>query len=309
VRIALAARGAVAPRARTDPDRWARRFFLVPSVAVVLLLGVFPLLSTLGLTFTNVHLFRRQPVEFVGLENWRRLVSDGVLVETLLNTGILVLGAVMLQYAVGLGLALLLNRGLRGERAWRLFFLLPMMISPIAVGFIIGRMMLGEAFGPVNDILSRVGLPTIAWLGNEWTARLTLILVDSWQWTPFMMLLLLAGLQTIPTEPIEAARVDGASGWQVFRHITFPLLLPVSITAILLRSVEAFKVIDIIRVVTGGGPGRTTESVTVYAYNLGARQGDLAYASTTAYALLIVVVVISTVLLALARRVTGRYRE
>jgi multiple sugar transport system permease protein len=304
------ARGAVAPRApKRDPDRWTRRAFLLPPVAVILLLSVFPLVFSLGLTVTNANLFRREPLQFVGLANWSRLATDGALVQTLVNTAIFVAGAVSLEYVLGLGLAVLLNRGVRGERALRLFFLLPMMVSPIAVGFIIGRMMLGEAFGPVNGLLKLVGLAPIPWLGSEWMARLTLVLVDAWQWTPFMMLLLLAGLQSLPDEPLEAARVDGASEWQVFRHVVFPLLLPVSVTALLLRAVEAFKVVDIIRVVTGGGPGRATESATVYAYDLGVKQGDLAYASTAAYALLVVVVAVSTLLLSLARRVSMRYSE
>lgn len=304
--MARAATAAV--RAHPDGERRTRRLFLGPAVAVVLLLGVFPLVFSLGLSFTNVNLFRRGvPVQFVGLDNWARLLGDEALWQTLLNTVVFVVGAVAIEYGLGLGLALLLNTGLRGQRGWRIFFLLPMMISPIAVGFIIGRMMLGEAFGPVNDLLRGAGLPAVSWLGSDWMARLTLVLVDAWQWTPFMMLLLLAGLQTIPAEPIEAARVDGASGVQIFRHIVFPLLAPVSITAVLLRSVEAFKVVDIVRVVTGGGPGRATESATVYAYDLGAKQGDLAYASTAAYALLAIMVAVATLLLAVARRRAARY--
>ncbi len=305
---ARAARSAV--RAGRSDERRARRLFLAPGVAVVLVLGLFPLVFSLGLTFTNVNLFRRGvPVQVVGLDNWARLLGDEALWQTLLNTILFVVGAVTLEYILGLGLALLLNRGIRGQRGWRIFFLLPMMVSPIAVGFIIGRMMLGEAFGPVNDLLRGVGLPAVSWLGSEWMARMTLILVDAWQWTPFMMLLLLAGLQTIPTEPMEAARVDGAGGAQIFRHIVFPLLIPVSITAVLLRAVEAFKVVDIIRVVTGGGPGRATESATVYAYDLGAKQGDVAYAATAAYALMVAVIVVATLLLTMARRRAARYAE
>lgn len=304
----MARAATAAARAHPDAERRTRRLFLGPAVAVVLLLGVFPLVFSLGLSFTNVNLFRRGvPVQFVGLDNWARLLGDEALWQTLLNTVVFVVGAVAIEYVLGLGLALLLNSGLRGQRGWRIFFLLPMMISPIAVGFIIGRMMLGEAFGPVNDLLRGAGLPAVSWLGSDWMARLTLVLVDAWQWTPFMMLLLLAGLQTVPTEPIEAARVDGASGFQIFRHIVFPLLVPVSITAVLLRSVEAFKVVDIVRVVTGGGPGRATESATVYAYDLGAKQGDLAYASTAAYALLAIMVAVATLLLAVARRRAARY--
>jgi multiple sugar transport system permease protein len=135
---------------------------------------------------------------------------------------------------------------------------------------------------------------------------LVLIGIDTWQWTPLFILILLAGLQSIPSELFEAARVDGASSFTIFRYITFPLLLPVSVTAILLRSLEAFKVLDIVRVVTGGGPGNSTESVTLFAYDVGLKGGDIAYASTVAYSFLIVVILYSTLFLAGARRVTPK---
>jgi multiple sugar transport system permease protein len=294
-------------RARGGPGAY-HRIFLAPSVAVVLLLTIFPLLFSLGLTFTDLDLFQpTTELHFVGFHNWIRLVHDGALRETIGNTVILVVGGVALQYVIGLVLALLLERAFRLRRFFQVFFLLPMMISPIAVGFIIGRMMLGEAFGPINDLFQRVGLHGVSWYGSPWMARATLILVDTWQWAPFMMLILLAGLIAIPREPLEAARVDGASAWQVFRFITFPLLIPATLTAILIRSLELFKLIDIIRVVTGGGPGRATESVTAYVYDLGAQNGDVAYASTAAYALLITVIVLSTIFLILTRRATRAY--
>jgi len=273
----------------------------------VLALSIFPLVFSLGLTFTNVNLFRRVPLRFVGLENWARIFSDEALLETLVNTVIFVGGGVAIQYAFGLALAVALNQGLREQRLMRVLFLLPMMVSPIAVGFIIGRMVFSEGFGPINDMLQAVGLPAVAWVTSPGVAKWTIILVDTWQWTPLMMLLILVGLQGIPGEPIQAARVDGASEWQIFRHIVFPLLLPVSITAILIRALEAFKIIDIIRVVTGGGPGRATESVTAYVYNIGAKQGDLAYAASAAYVLLFVVIGVSFLALYVMRRVQARY--
>ena len=273
----------------------------------MLALSIFPLVFSLGITFTNVNLFRRVPLRFIGLQNWERILSDEALRVTLLNTMIFVGGGVALQYVFGLALAVALNRGLREQRLMRILFLLPMMVSPIAVGFIIGRMVFSEGFGPVNDILQAVGLPAVAWVTSPTMAKVTIILVDTWQWTPLVMLLILAGLQGIPSEPLEAARVDGASEWQIFRFIVFPLLLPISVTAILIRALEAFKIIDIIRVVTGGGPGRATESVTAYVYNIGAKQGDLAYAASAAYVLLFVVIAVSFAALYISRRVSERY--
>ncbi len=273
----------------------------------MLALSIFPLIFSLGLTFTNVNLFRRVPLRFIGLENWARIFTDEALLETLINTIIFVGGGVAIQYVLGLALAIALNRGLREQRLMRILFLLPMMVSPIAVGFIIGRMVFSEGFGPINDMLEAVGLPAVAWVTSPAMAKVTIILVDTWQWTPLMMLLILVGLQGIPGEPIQAARVDGAGEWQIFRHIVFPLLLPISITAILIRALEAFKIIDIIRVVTGGGPGRATESVTAYVYNVGAKQGDLAYAASAAYVLLFVVIGVSFLALYISRRVQERY--
>jgi multiple sugar transport system permease protein len=281
--------------------------FLSPPVGVVLLLTVFPLIFSLGLTLTDLNLFRpNREIHFVGAVQWLRLIHDSVLWETVGNTAIIVAGGVSLQYVLGLGLALLVDRAFRLRQLVRVFFILPMTISPIAVGFIIGRMMLGEAFGPVNDILHRIGLPIVSWYGTPAMARLTLILVDAWQWTPFMMIVLLAGLQLIPRDALEAARVDGASAWRTFRHITFPLLLPATITALLIRMLELFKLVDIVRVVTGGGPGRTTESVSLYVYDVGVKQGDIAYASTAAYGLLLLVTLVTTLLLLVARIVLRR---
>ena len=285
----------------------APRWFISPATGAVLALSIFPLVFSLALTFTNVNLFRRKPLRFVGLENWARIISDEALRETMVNTIIFVGGGVAIQYVLGLALAVALNRGLREQRLMRILFLLPMMVSPIAVGFIIGRMVFSEGFGPINDMLEAVGLPAVAWVTSPVMAKVTIILVDTWQWTPLMMLLILVGLQGIPREPIQAARVDGAGEWQIFRHIVFPLLLPVSITAVLIRALEAFKIIDIIRVVTGGGPGRATESVTAYVYNLGAKQGDLAYAAAAAYVLLFMVIAVSLVALYVFRRVRERY--
>jgi len=283
-------------------DRQARRIFLLPAVVIVLGLSIFPLLFSLGITFSNMRLLAAQPTQFNGLANWARLLTDQQFHHALQNTLTFVVAGVTLQYLLGLGLALLLNMNLRGRRFFRISLLLPMMMSPVAVSYLIGRMVFSETYGPINDILFKLGLPAFHWTLSATNSMLVLIGVDTWQWTPLFILILLAGLQSIPSELYEAARVDGATSWQMFRFVTFPLLLPVSVTAILVRALEAFKVIDIVRVVTGGGPGNATESVTLFAYNLGLGGGDIAYASTVAFAFMIIIIVICLVFLSAVRR-------
>jgi multiple sugar transport system permease protein len=271
---------------------------------VVLALSIFPLIFSLVITFTNYRLLASEGTRFAGLANWARLFTDTNFHTVLKNTLIFVLFSVTLQYALGLFLAVLLNQQIHFQRFFRISLLLPMMMSPIAISFIVGKMVFSESYGPINDILFRIGLPPFRWSLSPGRSMAVLVAVDVWQWTPFFILVLLAGLQSISPELYEAARVDGASGWQLFRHITLPLLMPLSVTAILIRSLEAFKVLDIVRVVTGGGPGNTTESVTLYAYDVGIKGGDIAYASTVAYAFMIVVIVLSVLFLALGRRLT-----
>jgi len=167
-------------------------------------------------------------------------------------------------------------------------------------------MTFNESQGPINDILAYAHIGPVHWLTQFPTAFITIALVDSWQWTPFMLLLLLAGLQGIPTEVMEAAKLDARSSWQVFRYVTFPLLLPWTVSAILLRSVEMLKIIDLVVVITGGGPGIATESLTFYAYQTGIRNLDLGYASTISYTLLVLTVIVATIFLLAIRQAVNR---
>jgi multiple sugar transport system permease protein len=285
-----------------DTGKLVRRSFLMPATVVILILTTFPFLFSLVLTFTNMRLLGAEEFRFIGFENWGRLFTDNNFRIVLRNTVVFVLIGIALQYALGFGLALLLNENIRGRRFFRISVLLPMMLSPVAISYVIGKMLFSESFGPINDILTTLGLPPFTWTLSSAKSMAVLIIIDTWQWTPFFILVLLAGLQSIPLDLYEAARVDGASPRKMFQHITFPILMPISITAILIRGLEAFKVLDIVRVVTGGGPGNSTESVTLFAYDIGLKGGDIAYASTVAYALLITVIIFSLIFLAVARR-------
>jgi multiple sugar transport system permease protein len=283
-------------------DRGARRGFLLPTVILILLFSIFPLFFSLVLAFMSWDLSRLSGgIRFVGLDNFITLANDARFWNTARVSATFVVGAVGLEYCLGLGVALLLNQEIRFRRFFRVAFLMPMMLTPAAVAYV-GRMLFNEGMGPINDIIKHLGGPQIPWLSNPALTLPSLMLVDAWEWTPFMMIVLLAGLQSLSPEVYEAARVDGAGDWQTFGHITLPLIAPVSITVVLIRALEAFKLFDIVAVMTGGGPGTATEPVTLYAYLVGMKNGNLGYASAIAYALLIIVIIFSTLFLNSLRR-------
>ena len=285
-------------------ERRAKLLFILPTVILILLLSIFPLIVSLAFTFTDLHLSRLEGgIRFPVLTNYLRFFRDSRIWVTAMNTLIFVGIGVTIQYVLGLLVALLLNQEFIGRGFFRLIFIMPMMLTPVTVAYV-ARMVFSEDKGPLNYFL-RTQLGIIPpWYSSPFMARVVIASIDAWEWTPFMMLVLLAGLQAISPELYEAAKVDGASTWQCFWKITFPLLAPVSVTAILIRALEIFKLIDIIHVATGGGPGQVTESVTMYAHTVGMKQGDLGYASTIAYLLLVMVIVTSTIFLGLLRRWT-----
>jgi multiple sugar transport system permease protein len=288
-----------------DPSK---HIFLTPAAILILVLSIFPLLFSLALTFVSWDLSRLEGgIRFNGLNNFITLAKDTRFWHTARVTLTFVILAVGLQYLVGLGLAILLNQQVRFRRFFRVVFLIPMMLTPAAVGYL-GRMLFNEGQGPINDIIERLGGPMIMWLSSTKLALGTLILVDTWEWVPFMMIVLLAGLQALPPEVFESATVDGASSWQTFIHVTFPMLMPVTITVIVIRALEAFKLFDIVMVMTGGGPGTATETVTMYAYQVAMKNGNLGYASAIAYALLIMITIFIMLFLSATRRSVAKAR-
>jgi multiple sugar transport system permease protein len=302
-------------------DATMKQVFLLPAVILLIALVIFPLLWSLGISFTDIQRGggAREAAGFLGLgfeltgRNYARLLVDERLHIAMRNTLFFVFFGVSLQYVIGLMLAIVLDQPFRGRNAARVIFLLPMMTTPVAVGYL-GRMMFDPARSPIAHALRTIpgwfgGDPIfVPWLTSTAHVRWTIVLIESWQWTPFMTLLLLAGLQAIPRELYEAARVDGASSVQVFRSILFPLLVPISVTAILIRGLEIFKIIDIIMVSTGGGPGSSTESLTMYVFRTALTFGNYGYAAAIAFVLLVMVIFFTTVFLGLARLITPRLR-
>ena len=272
----------------------------------MLVLSIGPLVASLLLSLTFYNFANRDaPFTFAGLQQWERLLGDDHFHTVARNTLAFAVMAVPAQYLLGLLLAVILSKDIRGRRFFRLLFLVPLMLSPVAVAYVLGRMLFNESQGPVNDLLASLGIAPVSWLTGSPTALITIAVVDTWQWTPFMMLLLLAGLLAQPQEVHEAAQLDGTA-WQVFRHVTFPLLLPWTVSALLLRAIEAIKVADLVAVVTRGGPGISTESVTLYAYETGVQNLDLGYASAISFTLLVGVTLLSLAFLFLVRPALAR---
>lgn len=207
---------------------------------------------------------------------------------------------IAVQFLLGLGLAHLLTQGLPGQRFFRVVFLLPMMITPVGVAYMF-RMLTDTSKGPLEPLWAAFGLTDFSWVTSPWGARIAVMVGDVWQWTPFMFIVLLAALESQDLETVEAAMVDGANRWQTFRHITLPGILPVCTTVILIRLIEAFKIIDLPNVLTNGGPGTATESLSLHAY-VRWRTLDLGESAAVAYSLLFIVTVVALAYVSLLRR-------
>ena len=206
---------------------------------------------------------------------------------TMVVTWIYVFLGIAIQYSLGLGLALLTTQRIPGRRFFRVVYLLPMMITPVGVGYMF-RMLTDTDKGPFQPIWQAMGLGLYSWVTNPWGARVAIMLGDIWQWTPFMFIVLLAAFEGQSVEQVEAGLVDGANRWQIFWFITFPNLLPVSITLVLIRMIEAFKIVDLPNIMTNGGPGTATESMTLHAF-FSWRSLNLGQSAAISYILLIVV--------------------
>lgn len=282
-------------------ERVAGWGFVLPTVVVLLLLNLFPLVYSILLSFSRVDTSTGLEVGHTTLGNWTALFHDSQFWGSIKFTVIFTVLAVVVEYAVGLTLALLMRQRLAGGAFFRVLFAIPMMLAPVAIGFM-WRMLYDESDGPIDYVLRHIGLGTAPWLSSGHWAVASVVIMDVWEWTPLMFLLLLAGLQSIPDEVVQAARVDGANGAQVIFRIIVPMLLPVSVTAIFLRMIDSFQVFGQIFLLTGGGPGTATTSTTLFGFFQGFQSFDLGYGAAIALSLLVLVVFVSSVFLTATRR-------
>jgi multiple sugar transport system permease protein len=228
------------------------------------------------------------------------VASEGGRPGSLIVTLIFVVVGIALQYLLGLGLALLAVQQVPWRRFFRVVFLIPLTITPVGVGYMF-LMLTDTSKGPLEPIWVALGLRNFTWVTDPWLARGAVIIGDTWQWTPFVFIVLLAALESLDQEVREAALADGASRWQAFRHITFPALLPVTTTIILIRLIEGFKIVDMPNILLGGGPGTATQSMTLQAY-IDWNTLNLGRSAAVAYLLLLLVTVVATVYVSLVRR-------
>lgn len=246
-------------------ERNLKVLFPLPAVTFVVVMMLFPVIYTLFLSFTNWNLTSGMPLSLVWFKSYGRVLREPRFLGAIGRTFSFTLLAVVAETILGLGLAVLLNREFKGKPAMKLILLLPLVATPVAIG-IVWNLFFDPTIGLANFFLTAFGLPKSAWVSSAETVIPSLVLVDIWQWTPMITLIVLAGLAGLSQEPYESARVDGANGFQIFTRITLPMIAPTLLTAMILRSIDALKTYDIIYAMTGGGPGYASETLNVMAF-------------------------------------------
>lgn len=264
-------------------------WWVLPSIVVLLALSIYPLIYSVKLSLADRG-------------NFTRLFSDRLFLTASAQTILLTVVALALEFFLGLALALVVDALTRGRTIFRTALLIPMLLPPV-VAAVAWRLIYNPQFGVLNGTLRRIGFDPshLTWTSGESSALASVILVDVWEWTPFLFLLLSAGLQAIPAEPLEAARVDGAGTWRIFRDVTLPLLKPTIVLALLLRAMDLVRIFDQIFILTQGGPGTATETVSLYIYRTAFRFSNFGYAAAMSFVLLAATMLFSRGLLRVVR--------
>jgi len=277
-------------------------YLILPTMVVLVLMNIYPLVFSLSVSLTNFNLAAPFKKAYIGFLNYARLFKDPFFYNASLNTVKFVFLSIGIEFVLGFLISLLLYylRGL--GRIFLTIFLLPMMLTPIIVG-LMWRFMMNFDVGLVQYFITLTGLQRFPFLANRSTALLTVIFVDVWQWTPFVILLVYSSMQGIPLEPFEAARIDGASELQVIRYIILPSLQNAAILCLLIRGMDAIREYDKIFTMTAGGPGNATETLSFYIYRTGFKLFNIGYAAAISYIMLIVVTVLAQLLINRLRKV------
>lgn len=278
-----------------------RALFLLPALLFTISVVIFPTIFGLVIAFSDWNLSSFEGRKFNGLENLRALFQDDFYWNALRNM-VFYLLTVFVEFVIAFTLALLLNAEIKARKFFRVVFLLPFMLSPVAVTWMLGKSLMEYRFGPAATLARFLGWDTPAFFGTPWLARISIAAMDAWMFIPFMMILLLAGLQAIPKDVLEAAKVDGANAWQSFLKITFPLMIPVSITVIILRIIFKLKLADIVINMTAGGPGGATDTVTSFIFREYRDRSNVGYGTMLAEFYLILIIIFMLTLLSLVNR-------
>jgi multiple sugar transport system permease protein len=269
-------------------ERNLRILFPLPAIIFVAVLMIFPVLYTLFLSFTNWNLTSGAPLAFVGFKSYARVLTEPRFLHAVARTFLFTFFAVVIEGILGVAIAIILNRTFVGKSVAKLLLLLPLVATPVAIG-IVFNLFYDPTIGLANFMLKSVGLPQGLWVSSAATVIPSLIIVDVWQWTPMITLIVLAGLAGLSNEPFEAAHVDGASEWQILRYVTIPMVMPVILTAVILRLIDALKTFDIIFAMTGGGPGYASETLNIMGFKYSFEYFRMGQSSVILVALFLVV--------------------
>ena len=282
--------------ARLAPNYWP---FVIPALVVISAVIVFPWVFTLWMSAHRWTLGQEQ--SFIGFENYIRLASDIRFWESLWHTLIYTVLSVVAPLFLGTLAALVFDAQFPLRGFLRGVFVMPMMATPVAIA-LVWTMMFHPQLGVLNYLLSFIGIGPLEWIYNQSTVIPSLVLVETWQWTPLVMLIVLGGLAAVPREPYESAEIDGANAWQKFRYLTMPMIAPFLMIAVIIRSIDAVKSFDIIYAMTQGGPGTASETINIYLYNTAFAYYDIGYGSAMAVVFFIIIVALSFVLLMVRQR-------
>jgi multiple sugar transport system permease protein len=289
--------GLAAPaRAWRRPSYWP---FIIPALVIVIGVIVFPWAFTIWMSLNEWKV--GAPTTFVGLANYLRLPGDARFVDAVWHTLLYTVLSVLLPLIFGTVAACVFHARFPLRGFLRGLFIMPMMATPVAIA-LIWTMMFHPQLGVLNYLLSLIGLPPQLWIFHPATVIPSLVLVETWQWTPLVMLIVLGGLAAIPAEPYESAQIDGASGWQVFRFITFPLITPFLFIAAMVRTIDAVKSFDIIFAMTQGGPGTASETINLYLYSVAFAYYDIGYGSAIAVIFFVLIIALTAALLHVRKR-------
>jgi multiple sugar transport system permease protein len=299
---------ATAPQKQNIHSQGSNFLLALPVITVLIIFSIYPLIYMFALSLTDSRLARPFQ-EFVWLDNFRRAIEDQLFQTSIVNTLIYGFSAAIIQLIVGFTLALFFYRSMKTGKYLRTLALFPFITPPVAVAMI-WRLIYEPNAGLINYYLRQIGInpaDPIAWLGNPDLALFSLILVDVWQWTPFVFILALAALQALPAEPYEASAVDGASPIQSFFYLTLPMVAPALTVIFIIRVIGAFKIFDQVYLLTFGGPGSSTQVASFYIYRVGFQQFDTGYAAALTILLLIVLTIVVTLLTQFRNAVRTRF--
>jgi multiple sugar transport system permease protein len=279
---------------------------MAPATLLLLVVLAYPIAYTIVISFAELDLGTFSPSDWVGWDNYQTVIEDDRFWNSLEVTGIYLALAMPLQMVLGFGIAFLINAEWKGRGVVRALFIIPMVVAPVVAGGV-WRILLDPLWGFVNYLLGLAGIPALDWLGNPGLAMLTVVIVDTWRWTPFVTLIATAALLSLPRDVFEAAEIDGANWWVTLRSITLPLLLPIIAAVFIVRWLGAVKMFDIALAATNGGPGRTTDVINLFIYEEAFRSLHFAESAAMAVITLVITMLLTAVFLRGSHMLERRY--